>query len=227
MNPAAWTAASPSAAWASSSSFCGGAGRPRLADELEAHAVDELHDEEMLALVRVAILERPHDVGMHQLDGDLPLERARLLGRGPRRGRLVLLAQLDLQADRPARLVIDRPIDPRHAAARRLRDDREPALEIHATPVHAAAASMARDRTFLSACRASRHSPRAHDGRRDDSVCRAIRSISRSIRSVESRAFADSRPQRGASKARNPREARPTPTNRSGGASLPQPAPEL
>ena len=41
---------------------------------------------------------------------------------------------LDLQADRPARLVIDGSIDPRHAAARRLGDDREPALKVHPAP---------------------------------------------------------------------------------------------
>ena len=76
-----------------------------------------------------------NDVRMHELDGDLALGRTELFDRGARRGRLVLLGQLDLEADGPARLVIDGPINPGHAAARHLGDEREPALEVHATAI--------------------------------------------------------------------------------------------
>ena len=204
-----------------------GAGRPRLADILEAHPVDEFHHEVMLALGRVAVLERAHDVGMHQLDRDLPLGGPRLLGGGPRGGRLVLLAQLDLQADRPARLVIDRAVDPRHAAARRLRDDREPALEIHAAPVHARPASTARGEHLfqlpsietLSSC----------SGRVGGRTLSAGDSIHQPIHAIES-SRGHSPPHdhdRGGARPGIPsgRSGPAGPTNRSGRASPPEPAP--
>ncbi len=110
----------------------GGARRARLAHVLKAHAVDEFHDHEVLALVRRSIVKGAHDVGMHQVDGHLAFERARHLRprRAPRPSRS---SRAIAPSGRPcARSRCRAPVNARHAAARRLGNDREPALQVHA-----------------------------------------------------------------------------------------------
>ena len=105
-------------------------GRVCLADELEADALDELHDHEVLVQGRRTPVVGPHDVGMNDLHPDFPLGRTLFLRRA-RGGGGILVGILNLQADGPAGLVVDRAIDLRHAPLPGLRDDREPALQVH------------------------------------------------------------------------------------------------
>ncbi len=127
----------------------------------------------MLALGRRSIFQRPHNMRMHKLHRHLALERASLAGRRPRSRGLVLIASLNLQADRSARLVVDRSIDPRHAAPRRLGNNGEPPLKVHPAPRSLRRTRSARSKNLLQFAEHRRHSLRGL-GRSDADTGRRI-----------------------------------------------------
>ena len=107
--------------------------RPRLAEELQADALDELHDDEMLAPGRLAHTRRSARRAGGRSARRSPPPRAAFLPRACR-GRGVLLADLDLQADRPPRLRVGGTRDAGHAPLRGLRLDRESPLDVDPRP---------------------------------------------------------------------------------------------
>jgi hypothetical protein len=103
----------------------------------------------MFALGGASIFVSANDAGVDELNRDLALGRAGLLDRGAGDGRLVLDGQLDFETDGAARLVIEGAMDAGHAAARRLREQREPALKVHAAAIAFRSARMSGTKHFL------------------------------------------------------------------------------
>ena len=100
---------------------------------LEALAVDKLHEQIVLAAVVSPYSSVFTTWGWLTAMAIAPSGGPRLLARGPGGRRVVLLAVLHLQADRAARLVIDGPVNSRHAPlARGIGHNGEPSLQVHA-----------------------------------------------------------------------------------------------
>src|SRR5262249_35864060 len=73
-----------------------GSRRASFADKLEAHSVDELHDQEVFAPVGRAILKGADNMGMNQVKGHLPLKRPSFPAGRRGGGGLFLLSRLYL-----------------------------------------------------------------------------------------------------------------------------------